>query len=70
MVLAPGTRCCSIDADAASHVADFKIVSLARTALTPKDRLLTARWPITALAPEDTVVTVDGSAAAVSTDES
>ena len=35
-----------------------------------KDRLLTARWPITALAPEDTVVTVDGSAAGLSTDES
>ena len=35
-----------------------------------RDRLLTARWPTTALAPEDTVVTVDGSAAAVSTDES
>ena len=35
-----------------------------------KDRLLTARWPITALAPEDTVVTVHGTAAALSMDES
>ena len=35
-----------------------------------KDRLLTARWPVTALAPEATVVTVDGAGGALSMDES
>ena len=34
-----------------------------------KDRLLTARWPTTALAPEDTRVTVDAAGGAFSTDE-
>ena len=43
------------------------MVSVARLR---KDRLLTARWPVTALAPEDTVVTVDAAGGAVSTDES
>ena len=42
------------------------MVSVARLR---KDRLLTARWPITALAPEDTVMVVDGAGGAMSTDE-
>jgi len=42
------------------------MVSVARLR---RDRLLTARWPITALAPEDTVVNVDGAGGALSTDE-
>ena len=35
-----------------------------------KSRLLTARWPITALAPEDTLVTAHAGGGAYSTDES
>ena len=51
------------------HVLGGNQSNMVRVARLRKDRLLTARWPISALAPEDTVVVVDGAAGAMSTDE-
>ena len=52
------------------HVLGGNQPNMVSVARLRKDRLLTARWPLTALAPEDTVVVVvDGAGGAMSTDE-
>ena len=52
------------------HVLGGNQSNMVNVARLHKHRLLTARWPITALAPEDTLVMADAGGGAFSTDES
>lgn len=51
------------------HVLGGNQSNMVNVARLRKDRLLGARWPVTALAPEATVVTVDSAGGTLSTDE-
>ena len=55
--------------EASYHVLGGNQSNMVNVARLRKDRLLTARWPITALAPEDTRVMAGAAAGALSTDE-
>ena len=51
------------------HILGGNQSNMVNVARLRKDRLLTARWPIAALAPEDTLVMVDAAGGVMSTDE-
>ena len=55
--------------EASFHVLGGNQSNRVNVARLRKDRLLTARWPLTALAPEDTVVRVDAATGDYSTNE-
>ena len=55
--------------EASYHVLGGNQSNMVNVARLGKDRLLTARWPHTALAPEDTVVVVDAAGGGLSTNE-
>ena len=55
--------------EASYHVLGGNQSNMVNVARLRKDRLLTARWPHTALAPEDTVVVLDAAGGGFSTNE-
>ena len=55
--------------EASYHILGGNQSNMVNVARLRKDRLLAARWPVTALAPEATVVRVDTAGGALSTDE-